>query len=120
MAERITETEVKQVIDTTLTDEEISPFIAAAVALVDDALLSENYGGALLKEITRYLAAHFVAIRDPRVTQEKLGDAQAKYEGTTGMGLNHTAYGQQAMILDTHGVLAAISSSKRPAEVKAL
>lgn len=120
MAERVAEIEVKEIIDTTLTDEDISPFISAANALVNATLLGESYSGALLKVIELWLSAHFVAIRDPQIAKEKLGEAEATYEGKTGTGLMHTRYGQQAILLDVNGVLAAIATSKGPAEVKAI
>lgn len=120
MAARASEAMVKEIIDTDLTNEQVAPFLAAANTLVTDLLLSESYSNETLKEIERWLAAHFVAVRDPQVTQEKIGDIQATYEGKTGMGLNSTRYGQQAMLLDHHGILARKASGKRPAEVKTI
>ena len=111
---------VKKIIDTDLTDEQITPFLAAANTMVTDLLLGENYSVTTLGEIERWLAAHFVAVRDPQVTSEKIGDVQAAYEGKTGMGLKSTRYGQQAMVLDHHGILARMASGKRPAEVKTI
>lgn len=116
----ITEEEVRQIIDTTLTTEDVAPFLMAAETLVANKLAGEGYGAAELKEITRWLSAHFVAIRDPRIAKEKMGDADATYQGKTGMGLNHTSYGQQVMLLEHHGVLAALQTAKGPAVVKAI
>lgn len=117
---RATEAEVKEVLDTTLTDDQITPFLTAANVLVTDVLNGEGYGDATLKEIERWLAAHFVAIRDPQVAKEKIGDVDATYHGKSGLGLNHTPYGQQVMILEHHGKLAEISSSKGRAELKVI
>lgn len=117
---RATEAEVKEIIDTTLTDEQITPFLNSANVLIADVLSDEGYGAATLKEIERWLAAHFVAIRDPRVAKEKIGDVDAAYHGKSGLGLNHTPYGQQVMILDHHGKLAEISAAKGPAELKVI
>lgn len=111
---------VKEIIDTDLTNEQVAPFLAAANTMVTDLLLSESYSTTTLKEIERWLAAHFVAVRDPQVISEKTDYAQATYEGKTGMGLNSTRYGQQAMILDHHGILARVAAGKRPAEVKTI
>ena len=120
MAARATEAMVKKIIDTDLADEQITPFLAAANTMVTDLLLGENYSATTLEEIERWLAAHFVAVRDPQITQEKIGDVQATYEGKTGMGLNSTRYGQQVMVLEHHGILARLASGKRPAEVKTI
>lgn len=117
---RVTEAEVKKIISTTLTDEEVTPFLSSANVLITDVLTDEGYGDATLKEIEKWLAAHFVAIRDPQVAKEKIGDVDAAYQGKTGLGLNHTSYGQQVMILDHHGKLAEIAQSKGPAEVKTI
>jgi len=117
---KVTEAEVKKIIDTELTDEEITPFLVTADVLVTDVLADEGYGDLLLKEIKCWLTAHFVAIRDPQISKEKIGDVDAAYQGKTGLGLNHTSYGQQVMILDYHGKLAEITQSKGPAEVKTI
>lgn len=117
---RTTNDEVKKIIDTDLTAEEVNPFLNAADVLVADLLSDEGYGNDLLQQIVKWLAAHFVAIRDPRVAKEKFGDADATYQGKTGMGLQHTSYGQQVMILDHHGVFAEVSSAKVSASLKVI
>lgn len=120
MSTRVTEAEVKDIIDTDLTEEQIRPFIEAASQLITDTLSGEEYGTITLKEIERWLSAHFIAIRDPRVAQEKIGDAAVTYQGKTGLGLDHTSYGQQVLLLEHHGVLAALQQRKRPAEVRVI
>lgn len=117
---RVTEAEVKQIIKTELTLEEVTPFLAAASHLVTEILTDEGYGNDILKDIEMWLAAHFVAIRDPQISKERIGDVDATYHGKSGLGLNHTPYGQQVMLLDHHGKLAEIQDSKGPAEVKAI
>jgi hypothetical protein len=120
MATRASEEEVKQIIQTALTEEEISPFLLAANTLVTAVLSDEGYGTVLLKEIERWLAAHLVAIRDPQVKSETIGAVQASYHGQSGLGLNFTPYGQQVMLLDHHGKLAEIQLSKGTAEIKVM
>lgn len=117
---RATEQEVIDILDTTLENEDVTPFLSAANLLVTDVCGNEGYSDNLMREIERWLAAHFLAIRDPRISKQKIGDADATYEGKTGLGLNHTSYGQQAMILDHHGKLAEVSEAKMPAELKVL
>ena len=117
---RATETEVKQIIQTSLTLEEVTPFLRTANVVVTDTLSSEGYGTDTMKQIELWLAAHFLAIRDPRRARRKIGGGDDTYQGKTGFGLNHTSYGQQVMLLDHHGVLAAIASSKRPAKVEVI
>ena len=120
MANRATEAEVKEIIDTALTAEQVAPFLATANVLVTSVLSDEGYDGSLMKEIERWLAAHFVAIRDPRIAKEKVDDADATYQGKFGENLRHTSYGQQVLVLDFHGRLAEIASSKGSIEVRTI
>ena len=110
---RVTDAEVKQIIDTTISD--VSPFITVASLQVDRIAAKGVLGTAELKEIERWLSAHFIAIRDKRTIKDTVGDTSHTYEGKTDMGLNFTRYGQQALLLDTTGTLA--ESGKRKATV---
>lgn len=120
MSTRATEAEVKEIIDTDITVGQVTPFLKAANLLVTNVLTDQEYSADLLKEIERWLAAHFVAIRDPRTTKEKIGQAEDTYQGKFGEGLSGTSYGQQVMLLDYKGVLAELSATKGGAEVKAI
>lgn len=118
MANRCTAAEVKEIIDTTLIEAQISPFITVANLTVTDILgattvLSANQ----LKEIERWLSAHFVAIRDPRISREKTEEAEATYHGKSDMGLDHTPYGQQVKLLDTTGTMTNLGKRKAFVEV---
>ena len=120
MTVRVTATEVKQILDTDLTDPVIEVFINAANLTVTDALGSSTVlSSDQLKEIERWLTAHLIAsTRDPQAESEKTGAASIKYQGRTAMGLDATFYGQQVKILDTSGVLVG-SVGKRKATVYA-
>lgn len=118
MANRCTATEVKEIIDTALIESQISPFITAANLTVTAMLTESGLSVTQLKEIERWLAAHFVAIRDPRISRERTGEAEATYHGKSDMGLDHTPYGQQVKLLDTTGALANLG--KRKASVETL
>lgn len=102
MAARVTETEVKEIIDTSVNTR---AFITAANMVVNQNLQNQGLSNELLKEIERWLAAHFVAIRDPREQSKKVGSSSANYQGQTGLGLDHTSYGQQVKVLDYTGTL---------------
>ncbi len=107
---RVNAYEVKEIIDTDLSDIQINNFINAAHLLVVQIdLAGVGLAELLLKEIERWLAAHFLAIRDQRVQKESVGgEWSAEYQGKTDMGLKSTTYGQQALALDTSGKLAAL------------
>jgi hypothetical protein len=65
------------------------------------------------------LAAHFVAVRDPKLTSQSANGASESYEtNKSGMGLKATRYGQQAILLDTSGFLSSIAESAKKASMK--
>lgn len=106
-------------IDATITTD-AAPFIATANALVTrvcaDKLDEDGtayYTDDDLELIERWLAAHFYAIRDPRYASEAAGSVNASYQYKVDLHLAVTTYGQQAMMLDTAGGLAALSKGKR-------
>lgn len=112
--------DIKEIIDTDLDGDALNPFINAAVALMQDRdLAGQGMGTALLTEIEKWLAAHFVAIFDPRVKSESVGgEWQASYQiGKEGAGLKATVYGQQAIMLDTSGTLASVGQERAYLEV---
>ena len=89
----------------------LTEFINTASALVDwvetcDAAKSDELTDAQLTDIETYIAAHLYAIRDQQYQQKKTGDASATFQGTTGMYLDGTQWGQTAMLLDISGCLA--------------
>ena len=103
MSVRVTDAEVKEIVDTTLTD--LTPFILVASQQVDRIGTVGTLGAAVLKEIERWLAAYFVSMRDKRTAKDNVGDSSHTYEGKTGMGLSFNRYGQAALLLDTTGTL---------------
>lgn len=96
----------------------LDPYIDAASSIVDDvAECATNKGITLsstkLEIIERWLAAHAYAMSDQTLKMEKTGDAVSQYQGTTGMYLTATKYGQMAVSLDSSGCLAALGNNKR-------
>lgn len=109
---RVTSDEVKKIIDIDSSITDLSPFITIANLLVTDKLAGSGQSEDLLKEIERWLAAHFVAIRDPRAKSESIGGISITYAGNTGEGFRSTLYGQTALSLDTTGILAKLGSKQ--------
>ena len=111
MSIRVTDAEVKEIIDTSLSTK---PFIKVASLMVDQHLVDQGLSEDLLKEIERWLAAHFTAVRDQLIKSEETLDAKVTYQvGQSGKGIESTSYGQQAISLDSSGKLAGLS--KKPA-----
>lgn len=110
MAVSTDDTTVKLIITTSL---DTAPFIVAAQSLYDATVgdaLPDAHGSSVLT----WLAAHFVAVSDPRESKESTGTSSWSFEGKnhTGMGLSSTQYGQMAMTMDTSGRLRASESKK--------
>ena len=113
MAARATAEQVKELIQTSLSDETIaSNMVITANTYVNANLLAEGHSAATLKQIELYLATHFVAITEERggLIRSEYGDAEEWLSDIYGSGLKSTRYGQTALLLDTSGVLARISS----------
>lgn len=117
MANRVTTTEVKAIISTSRID--IDAFISAANSLVTDELTDCGYSDTRLKEIERWLAAHFIATApesssntiggSKEIEEIEVDDSRIRYAiDSLGRSLPTTSYGKQAMLLDTCGKLAAI------------
>jgi hypothetical protein len=111
MSYRVTEEDVMEIIEV---DSAISllPFIALADLIITEDFEDAPLSVARLKEVERWLSAHFYAIRDPRVSSEGAGGVSNSYVVSSGTGFNSTPYGQQAVRLDTTGTLAAMDSVK--------
>jgi len=112
---RVKPSEVKQIIDTDLSNPNIDAFILSANITVTAILGTDTViTAAQLKEIERWLTAHLIASSKERQAHtEKADDASITYGGKTGKGLNSTTYGQQVMLLDTTGKMAASVGKKR-------
>ena len=110
---RTTPENVKQIIEVEQGVDH-SPFIDAASSIVTEVATGVKgpavpYIFETLELIERWLAAHFFTNFDPRLESEKTGEASGKFRGKTEMGFTSSLYGQQAMLLDTNGGLAALN-----------
>lgn len=108
MAHRVISSEVKLIIDTDLTDSEISSFIETANMVVDEVLSDSTVlSTRQLKEIEKYLSAHFICVREGQAMAEGADAGNITYTRQKGKGLESTSYGQTAMALDETGTLGA-------------
>lgn len=123
MAIRVDADDVKQVYGTALRTSEIDACIEAASPIVD-SITTTNASPALtaieLRNIEKYLAAHFVWLRDPKGLRVVVGDSEAWHYPASvttawGKGLSQTPYGQMAMMLDRTGTLTKLSRLNTPA-----
>lgn len=111
MANRVNSCDVAAIMpETTIT--EFAPYIIAAHAVVEAHLAAKPIEESTLKEIERWLAAHFASINDPLAKTERTGDATTSFHGNSGLGLDFTPYGQQAKLLDPTGTLTKLGAKK--------
>jgi hypothetical protein len=101
---RTTEAKVKEIIDTTLSVEEVKPFLVAANRLVT-ARLTGAYDDGLLIEIEKHLTAYFISARDPEVKSETIGDASITYVKE---GADSNSYLNKVRLFDYKGLLFKI------------
>jgi len=102
MANRVTADEVKDIIDTELTNARIDTFITGANQIVTEVLGDENLGSDLLKEIERWLAAHYIAATFERqAIEQEAGPVSQKFSDIFGPDLQSSTYGQTASQLDS-------------------
>ena len=108
----VTEEEVHEIIDIDSSVTSIDPFITVAHLIVENVIGSSPImTNEMLKEVERWLSAHFVCIRDPRATSEGANGLSISYEGQPGKFLQSTRYGQQACLLDLSGSLANLGKT---------
>jgi hypothetical protein len=113
---RILAVEVEQIYATGQDRGDLKPYIETAHMLVNEELLGKGLSEARLREIEKYLAAHFAVVSYEKggLIRQKVGEAEEEYQATNRtttpiLGLTATRYGQQAVLLDTTGTLGAIS-----------
>ena len=74
-----------------------------------------------MKDIERYLSAHFAALYDQEVmaADRKVGDAETEYLQTNSVGkyLDLTVWGQMARVLDTSGTFAEVAADTEDAGI---
>lgn len=110
---RVTAAEVKEIINTSLTETQVTPYITSANVYVTDRLGSSTLAASTLKEIERWFTAHMIASTQERISKsEEAGGARIEYVGEYGEGLKSTPYGQMCISLDTTGLLVQEGKKK--------
>ncbi len=121
MSARVTGEEVKEVVNTKIDAGTIlTNMVDTANVFIDTHLLSAGLPSEILKKIELYLAAHFVALTEEQggITRSKMGDADESYANVYKPGFGATRFGQQALALDTTGILNSVSRITLKAEFR--
>lgn len=119
MAARVTAGQVKEVIETSLSDSVVTAsMINTANLYVDTHLLDVGHSAGILGRIELYLAAHIVALTEERGSLKggKFGDASEFLADVYSAGFRATRFGQFALSLDTSGTLARLGQPLLKAE----
>ena len=108
---RVTTEEVKVLIPVPASVTDLSPFINVASELIDMVIVEEYpdaYSDEYLKELERWLSAHFTAIRYTRTSTEKISSVSESFQYKLGLNFNCTMYGQTVLSMDTTGAFATL------------
>jgi hypothetical protein len=106
---------------------DMSLFIEQAHLVVDDALGDSEHSDQRLRLIELNLAAHYavVALERGGLTVRRIGEAEERYANSmasansaTMVRLSSTRFGQQALMLDTTGILAKLNTAGGTAEFR--
>lgn len=98
---RTTYAAVAAIIDTDLTQAQVEAFIDDANAWVTDFLVGEGLSASRLTVIEKYLSAHYVTLRDPRLRRSAVEDVDETYQRDTQV----TEYLRQAIAEDPTGIV---------------
>ncbi len=95
---------------------DLSPYMAWATLIVDRvAVCASSKGQALtddeLEMVERWLSAHAYKQSDRAYDSKKTGKASATFSGKTGMFLQSSMWGQNALLADPSGCLKAIDAA---------
>lgn len=116
----ITAEDVRAVYETDRDATAIEPFIAIAAAFTDSRLADKGLSAGALKEVQRYLAAHFMYVTDTGVHGTlRVGDVAERFtKSEKNPGLNDSRFGVTAVLMDTSGTLAELARPRPTAELR--
>ena len=95
-------------------------FMQSANVIVDDLLSTSSLSTGVLGLIEMYIAAHLYTVTEERgsLAAETVGDATERYHNTYKAGFGSTRFGQQAVVLDSTGILARESAKAEKSAIK--
>lgn len=124
MTARVSADAVKEVVPSKLDDDVIlSNMIDTANVFVNEHLVPDaGHSDLILEKIELYLSAHFVALTEEQggITRSKLGDADDSFANVYEAGFKSTRFGQQALAIDTSGILNRVASTTLKAEFRVI
>lgn len=118
----ITAAELREIYDTERDDTELQAFLDTAQTFTDDRLAGKGLTDAVLKQVQRYLAAHFLFVTDAGVHAAlRVGDVNERFTShDKNPGLFDSRWGCMAVVLDSSGTLAALARPAPKAELRVM
>lgn len=110
-----TTTSAVQVLNSNLSTIQADAGIEMATVFVDKVANDANcdHDMTTLELIERWLSAHFGTVIKRRADEEEIGEARQKFSAPLKFGLESTMFGQQALALESCGVLNTLNKKKR-------
>lgn len=106
---RTTVGNVKEIIATSATDDQVKEMIKTANLMVNQHLLNQNLTANLLADIEKWLTAHLLAMTiDRQPSRIEIGGDTSEQYPKLGEGLKMTTYGQMVCSLDPTNRLATL------------
>lgn len=120
MAISVTLADVKCIIplDTNVDDTCWQAMLDDACLIVTELGIDTECGDERADFVAKYLAAHFMTIRDPRQIEEETLDSRQKFASTVDLGLESSHWGQMAKRFDCTNQLNDLDADAEGDKVK--
>ena len=124
---RVSASQVTELLETNVEDSVIlASMIDSANIFIDENLLEVGHSEAILAKIELYLATHIVLMSTSSggagggaLKYTKVGDASEAYNtDSLGSSLSSSRFGELAIMFDTSGILAGLSTAKLTAQFR--
>lgn len=96
----------------------LQPFIDTATLIVDRVSTLDTgsvLSSSVLERMEAWIAAHLYCTPDRPYQSRGMGRTSSGFQGQTGMHLDSTYYGQNALLLDFNGDLKRLSEGRKKA-----
>ncbi len=120
MPTRPTEAQIRAIITTQRTPEQVESFIDSTMVLIEDLLDGSGYSDSRKREIYRWVTAHLIAstAEEGVLSSDSYGGASHGYaRAQLKMFLQGTTYGQQALMFDEDDLLNGLGVPRATIEV---
>ena len=90
--------------------DDLSVHIATTDIYMESVFTDVSMGDALYRLIGIYLSAHFAYLQEGQIKTDKTDILSETFNMTSGLALNSTTHGQQAIALDPTGTLSNLNA----------